>query len=199
MTVRQANIINAAIELFSEKGYNATTTAEIAKKANVAEGTIFRYFKTKKDLLFAIPEYLTSISISQVLIDGFNDIFNNEYNNFEEFLREVISNRKKFAYENMAILKVLFQEVPFHPDLKAQITKGVILPIADKGIKIIDKFKAQGQIIDIPNNTIVSLMISSVFGYFFLRYIVALDLKWDEDQEIDYLVQYIMNAVSRKN
>ena len=55
MTEKQINILSAAIELFSEKGYEATATSEIAKKAKVAEGTIFRYYKTKKELLFAIP------------------------------------------------------------------------------------------------------------------------------------------------
>ncbi len=44
-------IIDAALRLFSEKGYEATTVAEIAEAAGVAKGTFFNYFKAKEDLL----------------------------------------------------------------------------------------------------------------------------------------------------
>ena len=42
------NIFNAAVKVFAQKGYSAATTSEIAREANTAEGTIFRYYKTKK-------------------------------------------------------------------------------------------------------------------------------------------------------
>ena len=76
MTEKQINILSAAIELFSEKGYEATATSEIAKKAKVAEGTIFRYYKTKKDLLFAIPAALSKASLFEIFLDDFNEILN---------------------------------------------------------------------------------------------------------------------------
>jgi len=43
-------ILKAALELFSQKGFYQATTREIARKAGVAEGTIFNYFPTKEDL-----------------------------------------------------------------------------------------------------------------------------------------------------
>ena len=44
---KEEKILKSAIKIFSEKGFSASTTSEIAKDAGVAEGTIFRYFKTK--------------------------------------------------------------------------------------------------------------------------------------------------------
>jgi AcrR family transcriptional regulator len=43
-------ILAAALELFRTKGLEATTTRQISKKAGIAEGTLFNYFKTKEDL-----------------------------------------------------------------------------------------------------------------------------------------------------
>ena len=54
LTKKQQSILIAAVQLISEKGYESVSTAEIAKKAGVAEGTIFRLYKTKKDLNYYI-------------------------------------------------------------------------------------------------------------------------------------------------
>ena len=51
---RQA-LVDAALELFERNGYEATTVAEIAARAEVGTRTFFNYFPTKEDLLF--PEY----------------------------------------------------------------------------------------------------------------------------------------------
>lgn len=43
-------ILKASLDLFSKKGFYRTTTKQVAKKAGIAEGTLFNYFKTKEDL-----------------------------------------------------------------------------------------------------------------------------------------------------
>lgn len=54
MTEKQENIINAALKLFAEEGFKATSTSKVAKLADVSEGLIFRHFKNKDGLLDAI-------------------------------------------------------------------------------------------------------------------------------------------------
>ena len=44
-------LVRAALELFTAEGYHATTTGEIARKAGVAEGTIYKHFRSKQHLL----------------------------------------------------------------------------------------------------------------------------------------------------
>ena len=43
-------IVTAALNLFQTKGFDATTTKQIARKARIAEGTVFNYFRTKEDI-----------------------------------------------------------------------------------------------------------------------------------------------------
>ena len=52
---KQRRIIDAAVSLFAEKGFNDTSMLEIAKGAGVAEGTVYEYFRNKENLLVSIP------------------------------------------------------------------------------------------------------------------------------------------------
>ncbi|EPR36319.1 transcriptional regulator, TetR family [Desulfovibrio sp. X2] len=54
MTARRESIVEAAAELFAERGYEATPVAEIARRAGVSEGAIFRHFPSKEQLLLRI-------------------------------------------------------------------------------------------------------------------------------------------------
>lgn len=50
-------IVEAAISLFSEQGYENTSIEQIARAAGVGKGTVYSYFQTKKDLLKGFCEY----------------------------------------------------------------------------------------------------------------------------------------------
>jgi TetR/AcrR family fatty acid metabolism transcriptional regulator len=58
-----STIIDAALEVFGEKGFYNATISEIARKAGVSEATIYEYFGSKEDLLFAIPGEITSEAV----------------------------------------------------------------------------------------------------------------------------------------
>jgi len=53
-TQRREQILNAALEIFSQKGYAAATIPEIAGAAGVAAGTIYLYFPSKRELFVAV-------------------------------------------------------------------------------------------------------------------------------------------------
>lgn len=53
---RMAQIMRCARELFCEKGYAATSTAEIAGRAGIVEGALYRYFPSKQQLLVRVIE-----------------------------------------------------------------------------------------------------------------------------------------------
>ena len=51
---KRARILQAAVKVFARKGYFAARVSEIAKKAGVADGTIYLYFRNKEDLLVSL-------------------------------------------------------------------------------------------------------------------------------------------------
>lgn len=56
MTEKQKAILNVALRLFAEKGFDGVPTSLIAKEAGVSEGLIFRHFQNKVGLLDAIMQ-----------------------------------------------------------------------------------------------------------------------------------------------
>jgi AcrR family transcriptional regulator len=56
-------LVDAACAVFAEKGYASTRVADIAERAGVGKGTVYEYFSSKEELLFAVFE-LTNAAIS---------------------------------------------------------------------------------------------------------------------------------------
>ncbi|MBS1990404.1 MAG: TetR/AcrR family transcriptional regulator [Cyanobacteria bacterium SZAS LIN-3] len=63
-------ILDAAVEVFAERGLEASPTAEISKRAGVAEGTLFTYFKTKDDLVNGLYRDL-KLELADAMMSGF--------------------------------------------------------------------------------------------------------------------------------
>ncbi|MBN1636939.1 MAG: TetR/AcrR family transcriptional regulator [Deltaproteobacteria bacterium] len=58
-TARKNKIIESALKIFAEKGFQDATISEISKAAGVSDATVYEYFNTKEELLFTIPEEIT--------------------------------------------------------------------------------------------------------------------------------------------
>ena len=132
LTDKQRKILVAATEMFAEKGFAATSTNEIAKKAGVAEGTIFRHYKTKKDLLLSIVTPMMVKMLGPIIIKDLNKVLNKDFEHFEDFVRAMIKNRQEFLEKNLKVIQIFIQEIPFHHELREQfiehIGKKVIHP-----------------------------------------------------------------------
>jgi AcrR family transcriptional regulator len=59
---RPAEIIEAALELFVERGFGATRLEDVARRAGVAKGTLFVYFPTKQDLFRAVARRVLAVN-----------------------------------------------------------------------------------------------------------------------------------------
>lgn len=58
--------------------------------------------------------------------------------------------------------------------------------------EIMGNYKEKGEIISIPPFSSVRLTVSSIFGYFIARYLLLPDIKWDDDEEIERTIQFIL-------
>ena len=62
---KRARILQAAVKVFARKGYFAARVSEIAKRAGVADGTIYLYFRGKEDILVSLFDEVMTAHLVQ--------------------------------------------------------------------------------------------------------------------------------------
>ncbi|WP_028784884.1 TetR/AcrR family transcriptional regulator [Thalassobacillus devorans] len=197
LTPKQAKILETAIEIFAEKGYASTSTSEIAKKAGVAEGTIFRHFKTKKELLFSIVSpVITKFAVPFFATHFVNQVFQEKTPDYEQLLRKLIMNRFEFVKNNIPLLKILLQEMAFHPEIQQsfqEVFRREVFPKFDEAVKYYQK---NGKLIAYPSGTIIRFTMTTIIGFLITRFIVMPDEGWKDDEEIDRTIHFLMYGLS---
>ncbi len=120
----RSRILNAALRLFAAKGYDGTTTKDLAKKAKVAEGTLFRYFPNKKAILIEVATQ----GWIEILTDLLTEL--SEMGNYKA-VAQVMRRRVLRMQENKDLLQVCFIEAQFHQELREKIQSEVIIKMTD--------------------------------------------------------------------
>jgi AcrR family transcriptional regulator len=69
----RAAIVDAAMELFTTHGFERVTVAEIARRAEVSEATVFNYFRSKEDLVYSGLEDFWSRALAAVADRGLDE------------------------------------------------------------------------------------------------------------------------------
>ncbi|WP_353929888.1 helix-turn-helix domain-containing protein [Okeanomitos corallinicola TIOX110] len=117
-------IINAARRLFAAKGFDGTTTRDLAQAAGVAEGTLFRHFANKKAILVEVA----TNGWVEILTDLLTEL--SEMGSYKA-VAQVMRRRMWNMQKNMDMMRVCFMEVQFHPDLRDRIQTEVIDKMTD--------------------------------------------------------------------
>ncbi len=112
-------ILKTAQKLFARNGYDGTTTKELAEKAGIAEGTLFRHFTNKKAILV---EVATNGWI-ELLTDLLTEL--SEMASYEAISHLMYKRMLKLG-DNYDMMRVCFMEVQSHPDLRDRIQSEVV-------------------------------------------------------------------------
>lgn len=186
----QNKIINSAMMLIMEKGYTATTTKDIAKKAGINECTIFRKFKGKKEIIAAamtLPEWNPCLKESDF-----------------EYTGELIKDLCSFAevYSKKVTPKMVKISLGLRsPDLY-EVTKDRIREIPDTFKNVLVRYFSEMQKQDkIQTDDIESLAVAFLamnFGYVFFKASFGDELTELQSKEyIESSVRHFVNGICK--
>jgi AcrR family transcriptional regulator len=143
--VRQAEVLDAAAQIFREKGYHETSTAEIAERAGVVEGTVYRYFATKRELLVQVIEraYEEAIADFDVQLQGVTGTWNR--------LRYLIWRHLKTIADDPALAKLVTYEIKADPNYRDMRVFQLNRAYTRRTVEIIEQAVRSGEFIaDVP-------------------------------------------------
>ena len=136
--VRRAQILEAAAAIFAKKGYQRTPVKEIAERANIAPGTIYLYFESKRDLLFAIADRLIRHAWGQTQAEM-------AQLGEEEYIAAVLRNTFDFVRQNRPFVRALVTEIWTDAELQDRFFNQILAPIFETGTSYLEAQIAGGR------------------------------------------------------
>lgn len=181
---KRERIIAAAERIFAQKGYFETTVAEIARDAQVAEGTIYEYFANKKDLLYAVPENYLADYATFVLdhLQGIKGALNK--------LRKIIWCHLSYFRNHKDFTKIMTLEIRIDPDYYRSKTYENLKLYSDLIIQIITEGIKDGEIGAHVNPHIIRDMILGTIEHVSIPWLV-----FGREIPIDNLVEDVSTAI----
>lgn len=190
---RQQDILNAALKVFSSKGFSGATTKEIASMAGVAEGTIFRYFKTKKDILFSLlgPFVLQFLTDTIDAVSGESD---------EVMLTAILKNRLGLIQKHMDLLRLLITEAQFHPELRDNFAELVPMKAAAILEQFITKRIEDGAYRELNPQIVARALFGMAVIFVAIKEFLNGDkfVQFDDDEIIKTIVSVFLYGVQKK-
>ena len=111
--ITRERILNAAWALFAENGYEETTTRQIARHANVADGTVFSHFPTKLEMLReGMLSQLAQLSKQTLEESAHSDL---------ALGKHLVSTYYHFYFNNVDLSRALLKEVIWDLDLPCDL------------------------------------------------------------------------------
>ncbi|MEN2465503.1 TetR/AcrR family transcriptional regulator [Ornithinibacillus sp. JPR2-1] len=119
MQEKEKLILNAAIKLFSIKGFEATSISDICKECGIAKGSFYSYFKSKNDLLLeTIEQYFSTI---QNRVESVTDL---NLQSREQFIMELAYFFEGvFEHKEFFVTLAFEQAIPINDSLKETLYK----------------------------------------------------------------------------
>lgn len=172
---RRKQILESALKVFIEKGYNGSTTLDIAKKADISEVTLFRYFDSKKQMFVEAIEPILITSLKESLVES------QDLEPIEK-LEYILKNRIKFISQHNKVIKLILMESQVNPevadfDFIKQITSMLKDSIKDTDIDLEDE------------DFSIRLMMGSILSFLYLPKI--------KNSEIDSYVEKLIDTITK--
>ncbi|KJW12955.1 TetR/AcrR family transcriptional regulator [Levilactobacillus spicheri] len=159
---KQKQVLAASLALFAEQGFANTTTKQIADRAGVAEGTVYRRYKTKDELLAALLKPMVTTVLPRLMREFAQQVATMRNLTRHQLLTALIENRAAFLAENWPVGKVLLNEMMIQPALRQAVIQNAA-PIIQKTLyPILDRLRAQQELAAVPNDMVVQFIVGTV-------------------------------------
>jgi AcrR family transcriptional regulator len=124
---RREQILEAALNVISKKGFDGTRTKEIALEAGVSEALVFKHFKTKESILEALSGLVMRKIVAPLVLQSVRDVIAEKRDApLRELFESVLTDRLDLVRKNQKLMKTFIFEASRRPALLKTINKELI-------------------------------------------------------------------------
>ena len=194
---RSEEILDAALQLFSEKGFSATRIIDVAELAGISKGSLYNYYENKEAIFKAVVQQRISPQLDQVdtLISDFQD-------SHAELLKLLINRWwvTVICSPLSAIPKIIVSESGNFPDLAHYFTKNVVIRFRDLLSNVIKEGIDCGEFNDLDPQTTSRLIIAPLVQAAIWMHSLK---KYDDDlgsqSYLQLHIEFMLNNIVKKN
>lgn len=192
---RPAEITQAALAAFAEKGYAGTRVDDVAKRAGVSKGLLYLYFKTKEDLFKAVIRSFLSPRIDALI----SNIEETELS-AEEFVRGPFLEFATSLPKSPAkiLIRLMIAEGPKHPDLIAWYWDNVVSRALDALRTLIKRGVDNGEFRNSALDEFPQLLITPIFFSMIWTLLFQPHTNLDTDRFIEAHVEMVLDSIKVK-
>jgi len=193
---RPGEIIDAALEIFCEKGFAATRLDDVAKLAGVTKGTVYLYFSSKESLFTALVNEMVvpQMARAEEMIAGYKGTA-------ASLLEELVSQWQKnvVATKLSGIPKLIISEAGNFPELGKFYLEKVVLRGRKLMARVIEKGIENGEFSNCDANYVSRVILAPmVFTAVWERSLACLDPeKYDTEKFFKVQLDMIFNGLKR--
>ncbi len=196
-TEKQRHILEAAAEVFGEKGYDAAPTAEIARRAGVTERTLFKHFKSKSALLKRVVFAFAVKTILPLQIQKVKAMSEREAASYADFVAALAKDRlatvRSFGMGPRIVFNEILRNEGFRDKIRELFKDNVWTAI----LAAVKRFQQQNKLRkDLNPEAIARATMTMVAGYVLFRSFIANKEDWDDEKNIESLVRVLTEGVN---
>jgi AcrR family transcriptional regulator len=158
-TTTRDKILEAALKLFSQKGFLGATTREIAREAGVAEVTLFRHFPSKEALFEEVIRRYSFLPALKGILPGL------EQAGYEEALLEIARRCLEKLEERKDVIRIMLAERHHYPSKVKRIFRGFIGDMIRMLADYFRQLQARGILRDFDPDVGAKSFLGSLFAY----------------------------------
>ncbi|MDV6236068.1 helix-turn-helix domain-containing protein [Leptospira ellisii] len=193
---KEKDILDAAEKLFGERGYEGTTTAEISKRAQVTERTLFKYFPGKKDLYIRILSGIVYEAAFASQMPELRKFLETRNVSFDQWYLSLMRNRIEMAKENRHKIRILSSAVLHDSDFLdffGPIWKENLFGPAVEAIRY---FQEKGEVrSDLDPESFVKISYSINISYLMYRFVLTKEDRLDDEVEIRKILDTLKRGI----
>ena len=189
---RRNQILDAATQVFAEKGFARATIKEIARVAGIADGTIYIYFKNKNELMLGLMHRLNQ---SEQRADDFAQASEQP---MEGFSAAYFRQRLQFMGSQMSAFQAVLQEVLGNEELRTEYFAKIIEPTFAIAEPYFQKLIDEGSLRSFEPALITRVITSTALGLLMLQMLGDKVVEEKQDVLPDVIFEILFHGLASR-